>query len=581
MIQGAEDLLNKFSFPKGKGMPAPSSKPAGEWDPSILKLAEHKISFSPGAEAVPEEHYKTLLDVKDLSTFQEDYFAPHGRGLASPNGRALHKQMSLQNVNTGGGSPGGEGAVAHTSLHRAAGSSELDSNKSTTSALSRPLSTLELKRPPSLQLTAGARVQKTLKRPQSMSGLGVDAADWDVGKGPGGGLPPLRGSSFRAPAPVLVHVDDSPAYVKALRKTGTYLKEQFGKAKVQLMEKLPRMESSPSLSLQTGKERFPPKPTATNGFSRQGALGPPGTPGEEGKEEDPGKAPFSLLSSAMRASSFMSGLRIKSPGKGDENASSSSCEKPVYEGNENLSQRHKSMMIEASPGHGLPVIYAPQTARSEVSEASLYSHVTSITNMLEVSDGQKRSPFKPASMKHLDLGKVAEVPEHQHEDVASHSRIPEAADVGPELPEKDIGGNWRACWDFSAESVYYFNTESGEATWIPPARKDLGGTGTGTGTGSDAEDEDGDGENFYRISNNGLPRGMSELNLGDSELTIKTRKIAARHNLFSKLRSRYEGDTETEYTKGLIAKEYAEHAAAEENEIVKDYGKELEGWDDY
>ena len=576
--------MNKFSFPKGKSIAAPSSKPAGEWDPSVLKLAEHKISFSPGADVVPEEHYKTLLDVKDLSSFQEDYFAPHGRGLPSPNGRALHKQMSLQNVNTGGGGSGGEGAVAHVSLHRGVGS-ELDSNKSTTSALSRPLSTLELKRPPSLQLTAGARVQKTLKRPQSMSGLGVDAADWDVGKGPGGGLPPLRGSSFRAPAPVLVHVDDSPAYVKALRKTGTYLKEQFGKAKEQLMDKLPRMESSPSLSLQTGKERFPPKPTANNGFSRQSAPGPPGTPGqggqgeaeaEEGKEEDPGKAPFSLLSSAMRASSFMSGLRIKSPDQGDKNVSSS--EKPVYEGNENLSQRHKSMMIEASPGHGLPVIYAPQTARSEVSEASLYSHVTSITNMLEVSDGQKRSPFKPASMKHLDLGKVAEVPEHQHEDVASHSRIPEAAEVGPELPEKDIGGNWRACWDFSAESVYYFNTESGEATWIPPPRRDLGGgdgTGTGTGTGSDAEDE----ENFYRISNNGLPRGMSELNLGDSELTIKTRKIAARHNLFSKLRSRYEGDTETEYTKGLIAKEYAEHAAAEENEIVKDYGKELEGWD--
>ena len=40
--------------------------------------------------------------------------------------------------------------------------------------------------------------------------------------------------------------------------------------------------------------------------------------------------------------------------------------------------------------------------------------------------------------------------------------------------------------------------------------------------------------------------------MGDSELTIKTRTIAARHNLFSKLRNRYEGDQETEYTASLV-----------------------------
>ena len=79
--------------------------------------------------------------------------------------------------------------------------------------------------------------------------------------------------------------------------------------------------------------------------------------------------------------------------------------------------------------------------------------------------------------------------------------------------------------------------------------------------------------------NNGLPRGLSEFNMGDSELTIKTRKIAARHNLFSKLRSRYEGDHETEYTKELMAKEYANHAMAEETEILKDLTKELSGWE--
>jgi hypothetical protein len=237
------------------------------------------------------------------------------------------------------------------------------------------------------------------------------------------------------------------------------------------------------------------------------------------------------------------------------------------------------MMQEASPGLGLPVIYAPASTRSEVSEESIYSHVTSLTNMLEVSDGQKGKRFRPASMNHLDLSRVSEVPDHEHDDLTSVKRIAEASDVGPDLPEKEIGNGWKACWDFEASSVYYFNTLTGEATWLPPSQQDLAVDGQEQEQAQGSETEDKAGEQFFRIMNNGLPRGLSELNMGDSDLTIKTRKIAARHNLFSKLRSRYEGDMETEYTKGLMAKEYADHAVAEETEILKDYGKELDGWD--
>ena len=32
----------------------------------------------------------------------------------------------------------------------------------------------------------------------------------------------------------------------------------------------------------------------------------------------------------------------------------------------------------------------------------------------------------------------------------------------------DAEGVWSACWDDSAEAVYYYNNITGEATWIPP-----------------------------------------------------------------------------------------------------------------
>jgi hypothetical protein len=582
LVQGAEALLHGAVFPRPKTPPPPDMKVKEKVKKDELNLGENDLRFTPGEgdykdvpRAVPEMEYKTLLDVKDVRHYQE--------ALAKKT-LPIHdaRQIYHENRNT---VPLGQEC------------NELDqevnsvvSTKSKSSALQpvlKPASSFKLKRPPSLQLGAAARLRPTLKKGVSFSGRMEQAGvDWEMGKGPGAGLPPLRASTFRAPPPELPTADDrTPVYIKKLRQTGSFLKEQFSKAKVHLTQKLPRMESAPHLRLETGKERIPPKPTETNGFVGSVDLAhaalfgddeeaKSGTEVEHEAELEQSKAPFSLLSSGMRATSFITGLRLTSTGSKQSLTSASGRERaPFYEGNAKLSERHKSQMIEASPGVSTPVIYAPQTSRTEATEESLYSHVTSITNMLEVSDGKKESMFKPGSMKHLDLSRVAEVPEHEPTDMAAPARIKEAADVGPDLPEKEIGQGWRACWDFNAESVYYFHPESGEASWLPPE-----GLVTPAVDAADEDDEK-DQENFYRIMNNGLPRGLSEMNLGESDLTIKTRKIAARHNLFSKLRSRYEGDVETEYTKDLMAKEYEKHAQAEESEILKDLTKELSGWD--
>ena len=65
-----------------------------------------------------------------------------------------------------------------------------------------------------------------------------------------------------------------------------------------------------------------------------------------------------------------------------------------------------------------------------------------------------------------------------------------------------------------------------------------------------------------------------------SDLTIKTRTIAARHNLYSKLRNRYEGDNETEYTASLVAQEHREFGEREHKEIMNELSKEIESWID-
>ena len=239
-----------------------------------------------------------------------------------------------------------------------------------------------------------------------------------------------------------------------------------------------------------------------------------------------------------------------------------------------LSERHKKVIADASPGVGTPVIYVPQTARSEVSNTPVYSSAASMTGMLEVGSF-KSSRFKPSSLKHLDLSQVAEASTQAPTSTMSF----DVSDMGPNAPIKDLDETWAACWDDEAGAVYYYNKESGEATWLAPKR--------GGGSQSIVEDEEGEGgedglgkgeQDFFQLINKGLPKGLGEFNFGDSELTIKTRKIAARQKLWVKLRNRYEGDRETEYSSALKEKEQKHYSKLEDSEVMWEYTKELTGW---
>ncbi len=258
-----------------------------------------------------------------------------------------------------------------------------------------------------------------------------------------------------------------------------------------------------------------------------------------------------------------------------------------------LSDRHYTTIKEASVGLSKPVIYSPASTKRTGGVAA--------TGVLSV--GEIRNPY--SEVRYEDEGNLLEVsPIEKAQNITilndenrrvltptseiRPTRIAAASDVGPQLIEKDLNDTWKACWDAEAGSVYYYNVVTGEASWLPPAElvTDFHDAVISERNKSykDTEvngEEDGDDRNlFLRALNNGLPKGLSQLEIGDSDLTIRTRTIAARHSLYSKLRTRYEGDRETEYTAGLVAREHKEYGEKEHKEIMNELNKEVDSWID-
>eukprot|EP01038_Epipyxis_sp_PR26KG_P011789 gene11789-15776_t len=46
--------------------------------------------------------------------------------------------------------------------------------------------------------------------------------------------------------------------------------------------------------------------------------------------------------------------------------------------------------------------------------------------------------------------------------------LPPDEPVGPDNPMKQLTEIWTACWDNEAGAIYYYNQQTGEATWVPP-----------------------------------------------------------------------------------------------------------------
>ena len=83
-----------------------------------------------------------------------------------------------------------------------------------------------------------------------------------------------------------------------------------------------------------------------------------------------------------------------------------------------------------------------------------------------------RASFKSSPMMHNRLANGAILGEPPKRYVVA-SKVPDLPDepdepLGPDNPYKEMNETWTACWDNEASAVYYYNKESGEATWLPP-----------------------------------------------------------------------------------------------------------------
>ena len=215
-----------------------------------------------------------------------------------------------------------------------------------------------------------------------------------------------------------------------------------------------------------------------------------------------------------------------------------------------LSERHKRIIGESSPGVGTPVIYVPQSDPSTSD-----SNISGTIGLFEVGN-PNLGRFKASQVS-------GQSDEFAIKNAVSLTRL-DVSDVGPSKLSKDLDDTWSACWDDEAGAIYYYNKNTGEATWLPPKVDEAG--------------DGGNEEDFFQIINSGLTKELSELNIGDSDLTLKTKRIAARHKLWSKLRNRYEGDTETQFSQTLLKEEKVHYAKLEDSEVLWEYQKELSDW---
>lgn len=74
----------------------------------------------------------------------------------------------------------------------------------------------------------------------------------------------------------------------------------------------------------------------------------------------------------------------------------------------------------------------------------------------------KKNYIDPSHVPRMDSGSTRLVLTSSQEMKAA---LPE---VGPDNPVMDINDTWSSCWDEEVQAVYYYNKETGEATWIPP-----------------------------------------------------------------------------------------------------------------
>jgi hypothetical protein len=68
-------------------------------------------------------------------------------------------------------------------------------------------------------------------------------------------------------------------------------------------------------------------------------------------------------------------------------------------------------------------------------------------------------------------GTILGSPQKKFVSEANVPYLPPDEPVGPDNPVKQLNETWSACWDKEAGAIYYYNNNTGEATWLKPEFK--------------------------------------------------------------------------------------------------------------
>jgi len=152
--------------------------------------------------------------------------------------------------------------------------------------------------------------------------------------------------------------------------------------------------------------------------------------------------------------------------KGTPSDSSSGAPPIQYAG---TSYMHKANHFQGSrSGRGFPkpanvVVTRPHVPLAPGKDEYGLTHNRKVSGKI-MGDYRKRYT-DPTNVPYLDEP-VKVQPQAQATEVVDTDAPPYG--VGPDNPSRQLNDTWAAYWDDEAGAVYYFRSDTGEATWIPP-----------------------------------------------------------------------------------------------------------------
>lgn len=124
--------------------------------------------------------------------------------------------------------------------------------------------------------------------------------------------------------------------------------------------------------------------------------------------------------------------------------------------------------LMSSPSRGIPTSFGATFVESiDRSNAPRPAHPT-LPKVFPVLDQRDFNHVDGLLANRTANGKILGNAAHRYINPAHVPYNPPEEPVGPSNPYQKLNDTWTKCWDGEAGAVYYYNNQTGEATWILP-----------------------------------------------------------------------------------------------------------------